>query len=87
MDDLQTTLLGLALQKAEPALDARVARGDTRDIGIFRHEGLSYVYDLQWTKEGKEIDFLLEIVLVKPTRKDRKPQTELVASRQFTHKE
>jgi hypothetical protein len=85
--NLGELLLGLALEKAGPNLDARVAAGQTRDIGIFRHEGTNYCYDLQWTKEGRELDFLLEIIAVHPGRKDRKPKTELVASRQFTHKE
>ena len=81
------TLLALALDKASVGLEARVASEQVQDVGIFRHEGIPYIYHLTWHKHKREYDFLLEVIQVTPNvRKDRKPKTELVASRQFTER-
>lgn len=87
------TLLDLALKASGASLEARIAAGLTKDVGILHYEGLPYVWDLVWTIHGKETDFLMEVWQVLPvTRKDGKPRAdkapklELAASRQFTMK-
>jgi len=88
MDNLANTLCALALEHSGKSLEVRIAAGLSQDIGIFRDEdGVSYVYHLTWIRQGKEIDFLLEVMSVIPNkRKDRKPKVEMMATRQFTQK-
>ena len=86
-EPLADTLCRLALERMGKSLEALMKDGQKRNIGIFHHEGVAYCFDLSWAKEGREYDFLLEVIEVMPNqRKDRKPKTTLVATRQFTQK-
>lgn len=72
------------------SLEVRIRAGLSKDMGILRHNGVPYVWELRWHIVDKDVDFLLDIWEVRAVirngrpRADRKPRLIKVASKQFS---